>query len=86
MRIVERIFQITVFVVAGFMAWGGGFFWRELLADNVIRTNTYTLYRTLPPPPRSALLSAGRHRQIWPGAAVQFRAALCLVAAARRSY
>ena len=51
MRIVERIFQLTVFVVAGFMAWGGGFFWREQLADNFTRTNIYTLYRTLPPPP-----------------------------------
>jgi len=51
MRILERIFQITVFVIAGFMAWGGGFFWRDQLAGNFTRTNTYTLYRTLPPPP-----------------------------------
>ena len=51
MRIAERIFQVTVFVIAGFMVWGGGFFWRDQLADNFTRTNTYTLYRTLPPPP-----------------------------------
>jgi hypothetical protein len=50
-RIAERIFQITVFVIAGFMVWGGGFFWRDLVADSVTRTNTYTLYRTVPPPP-----------------------------------
>ena len=51
MRIFERLFQITVFVVAGFMAWGGGFFWRDHLPDNGTRTMTYTLYRTLPPAP-----------------------------------
>ena len=51
MRIAERIFQVMVFVIAGFMAWGGGFFWRDQLAENFTRTNTYTLYRTLPPPP-----------------------------------
>ena len=33
------------------MAWGGGFFWRDQLAGNFTRTNTYTLYSTLPPPP-----------------------------------
>lgn len=48
MRIMERAFQLTVFVVAGFMVWGGGFFWRDHLADNFTRTSTYTLYRSLP--------------------------------------
>jgi hypothetical protein len=51
MRIFERIFQVTVFVVAGFMVWGGGFFWRDRPADNFTRTNIYTLYRGLPPAP-----------------------------------
>ena len=51
MRIVERIFQVTVFTVAAFMVWGGGFFWRDHLPDNFTRTVTYTLYRSLPPAP-----------------------------------
>jgi hypothetical protein len=51
MRILERIFQATVFTVAGFMVLGGGFFWREALADNFTRSETYTLYKSLPSPP-----------------------------------
>lgn len=51
MRILERIFQVAVFAVAGFMVLGGGFFWREALADNFTRSETYTLYKSLPPPP-----------------------------------
>jgi len=51
MRILERVFQVTVFVIAGFMVLGGGFFWREALADNFTRTQTYTLYKHLTPPP-----------------------------------
>ena len=51
MRILERIFQVTVFVVAGFMIWGGGFFWRQAAADNYTQTQTYTLYKALTPPP-----------------------------------
>ena len=50
-QIGHRIVQICLFVFSGFMLWGGGVFWRESLPDNVTRTNTYTLYRTLPPPP-----------------------------------
>jgi hypothetical protein len=48
MRIVERIFQVTVFVVAVFMVLGGGFFWREFLGNNFSRSETYTLYKSLP--------------------------------------
>ena len=51
MRILERILQLVVFTVAGFMVLGGGFFWREALADNYVRSETYTLYKGLPPPP-----------------------------------
>lgn len=51
MRIVERIFQVIVFVVAAFMVLGGGFFWREARADNFTESETYTLYKSLPPPP-----------------------------------
>jgi hypothetical protein len=51
-QIAERIFQVTVFVVAFFMVWGGGFFWRESLGDNVSRSETYTLYKSLPAPPQ----------------------------------
>jgi len=51
MRILERVFQVTVFLVAGFMVLGGGFFWREALADNFTETQTYTLYKSLPMPP-----------------------------------
>jgi hypothetical protein len=51
MRIVERIFQVTVFAVAIFMVLGGGFFWRESLGDNFSRSETYTLYKSLPAPP-----------------------------------
>jgi hypothetical protein len=51
MRILERIFQVTVFTVAAFMVLGGGFFRRESLVDNSSRSETYTLYRSLPAPP-----------------------------------
>ena len=51
MRILERIFQVIVFTVAGFMVWGGGFFWREAVIGNFTRTETYTLYKSLPPWP-----------------------------------
>jgi len=47
----HRIVQICLFVFSAFMLWGGGFFWREALPDNVTRTNTYTLYHGVPPPP-----------------------------------
>jgi hypothetical protein len=49
--IVERIFQFLVFGFAIFMVWGGGFSRWESLSGEVTRTVTYTLYRTLPPPP-----------------------------------
>ena len=52
MHIVERVFQIVVFMVAAFMAWGGGFSRWESLPGEATRTVTYTLYRTLPPPPQ----------------------------------
>ena len=51
MRIAERIFQVAVFVVAGFMVLGGGFFWRQAQAGDFTRSETYTLYKSLPPPP-----------------------------------
>lgn len=51
MRIVERIFQAIVFVAAGFMVLGGGFFWRQALAGDYTESQTYTLYKSLPPPP-----------------------------------
>jgi hypothetical protein len=51
MRIAERVFQAIVFVVAGFMVLGGGFFWRQALAGDVTESQTYTLYKSLPPPP-----------------------------------
>ena len=60
MRILERIFQVTVFVVAGFMIWGGGIFWRQAVADNYTQTQTYTLYKALTPPPLGP-------RQAWRG-------------------
>lgn len=51
MRILERIFQVVIFAGAGFMVLGGGFFRRDALADSVTRSETYTLYKSLPPPP-----------------------------------
>jgi hypothetical protein len=50
-HILERIFQVTIFVIAGFMVVGGGFFWREPLANSFTRSVTYTLYRRLPVAP-----------------------------------
>jgi hypothetical protein len=52
MKILERVFQVAVFVIAAFMIWGGGFFWRQAVADNYTQTQTYTLYKSLTPPPR----------------------------------
>jgi hypothetical protein len=51
MRVAERVFQVAVFVVAGFMVLGGGFFWRQALAGDFTQSETYTLYKSLPPPP-----------------------------------
>ena len=51
MRTLERFFQVAVFVIAAFMVLGGGFFWRDALADGFTRTETYTLYKSMPPPP-----------------------------------
>ena len=50
--IYQRIFIIVVGGWCAFMILGGGFFWTEALPDNVIKTNTYTLYPKLPPPPK----------------------------------
>lgn len=47
----HRILQAVLFLFSIYMLWGGGFFWRETLADSAVRTNTYTLYRSVPPPP-----------------------------------
>ena len=49
--IYQRIFQVVGGGLCAFMIWGGGFFWTESLPDNFTRTNTYTLYSKLPPPP-----------------------------------
>ena len=47
----HRIVQVVLLVFSVFMLAGGGFFWREARPDNAVLTNTYTLYRTMPPPP-----------------------------------
>ena len=47
----HRIVQLVLLAFSLFMLWGGGFFWRDTLAGTVSRTTTYTLYRTVPPPP-----------------------------------
>ncbi|MBS0281448.1 MAG: hypothetical protein JSR25_09820 [Proteobacteria bacterium] len=49
--IYQRIFQVVGGGLCAFMIWGGGFFWTESLPNNFTRTNTYTLYSKLPPPP-----------------------------------
>ena len=65
------------------MALGGGFFRRDALADNFVRSETYTLVQEFAAAAgRPALLPRRRYRQIWPGAALRFQAALYLVAAA----
>jgi hypothetical protein len=70
MHIAERFFQITVFTVAAFMAWGGGFSRWESLSGEATRTVTYTLYRTLPPPPTGPtfckILTAGDYSLVLP--------------------
>lgn len=48
----QQIFNVVVGAFCIFMIWGGGFFWVESLPDNVTKTTTYTLYSTLPPPPK----------------------------------
>jgi hypothetical protein len=48
----ERIFQVVIFTGAAFMALGGGFFHEARLESNATRTVTYTLYKSLPPPPQ----------------------------------
>ena len=52
MIIFQRIFVIVVGGWCLFMIWGGGFFWTESLPGNVIKTETYTLYPKLSPPPQ----------------------------------
>jgi hypothetical protein len=47
----HRIIQVVLLVFSVYMLWGCGVFWRDQLPDNVTRTTTYTLYRTVPPPP-----------------------------------
>ena len=47
----QRVFQVVVFSLAGCMALGGGFFHDEALPAGLTRTVTYTLYKSLPPPP-----------------------------------
>ena len=49
--IYQRIFQVVGGGLCAFMILGGGFFWTESLPENFTRTNTYTLYSKLPPPP-----------------------------------
>jgi hypothetical protein len=49
--IAQRAFQVVVFGGAAFMALGGGFFRQEMLPGGAARTVTYTLYKSLPPPP-----------------------------------
>jgi hypothetical protein len=50
--IVHRVIQILLGGFCAFMIWGGGFFWLEFLPNNFTKTTTYTLYSTLPPPPK----------------------------------
>jgi len=50
--IYQRIVTLVLGVFSAFMIWGGGFFWIDFLPDNFTRTNTYTLYSKLPPPPQ----------------------------------
>ena len=47
----HRLLQFVLLAFSLFMIWGGGFFSREVLEGNVTRTDTYTLYRSVPPPP-----------------------------------
>jgi len=68
--VVERIFQFLVFGLAIFMVCGGGFSRWESLPGEGIRTVTYTLYRTLPPPPQGPtsckILTAGDYGLVMP--------------------
>ena len=70
MHILERIFQVTVFVVALFMVLGGGFFRREAMAGNFTETQTYTLYKSLAPPPTGPrfcpVVDTGRYGLVMP--------------------
>ena len=47
----HRIVQFVLLGFSLFMLWGGGVSWRDTLLDGSVRTTTYTLYRTVPPPP-----------------------------------
>jgi len=50
--VAQRLFQGVVFTTVGFMVLGGGFSYRDALPDSYTRTQTYTLYKSLPPPPK----------------------------------
>ena len=82
MKILERVFQVTVFVVAAFMIWGGGFFWRQAAGRQFHPDpDLHAIQALARAAAGAALLPGGGYRHLWAGAAVRFQAALCLVAA-----
>lgn len=47
----HKIIQLVLLAFSLFMLCGGGVFWRDSLPGGAMRTTTYTLYRSVPPPP-----------------------------------
>jgi hypothetical protein len=68
--VLERTMQVVFFTFSIFMICGGGYFTVENLPDRVTRTVTYTLYRTMAPPPVGPsfckVLSFGRNGIVMP--------------------
>jgi hypothetical protein len=47
----HRIIQAVLLFFSLYMLCGFGIFWRDTLPGGGTRTTTYTLYRSVPPPP-----------------------------------
>ena len=47
----HKVVQAALLFFSVYMLCGFGVSWRDTLPSGVIKTTTYTLYRTVPPPP-----------------------------------
>ena len=47
----HKVIQAVLLFFSLFMLCGFGVFWRDTAPGGALRTTTYTLYRSVPPPP-----------------------------------
>jgi hypothetical protein len=66
----HKVVQATLLFFSLYMLCGFGVSWRDTLPSGVVKTTTYTLYRTVPPPPEGPrfcqLVDMGKYGAVGP--------------------